>query len=216
MNNAVFIIIAITAIVSYNGFNDRVFFEKYMLRVGSIINGKEYIRMISSGFLHSDWMHLFFNMFTLYFFGPEVLYNAGPTNFLLIYFGSLIFGNLISIYFNKNNWMYSAIGASGAVSGVIFSSIILYPDMSLFILPIPFPIPGWLFGIGYVLYSIYGMKNKLGNIGHSAHLGGGISGIVITILLMPNVIYESWLTILLILVPFAALIIYEKQKGVKY
>ncbi|MCK5781636.1 MAG: rhomboid family intramembrane serine protease [Flavobacteriales bacterium] len=212
MNYIIYALIGITALISYKGFNDRNFFEKYMLRVGSIINGKEYIRMISSGFLHADWMHLFFNMFTLYFFGPEVLYFAGLGNFLLIYLGSLLFGNIISIYFNRTNWMYSAIGASGAVSGVIFSAIILYPSMSLYIIPIPFPIPGWLFGIGYVAYSIYGMKNTQGNIGHSAHLGGGISGILITLLLMPEVLVNSWLTILLILVPFVILLIIERKR----
>ncbi|MEN8138987.1 MAG: rhomboid family intramembrane serine protease [Bacteroidota bacterium] len=212
MNYVIYILIGITALISYKGFNDRMFFEKYMLRVGSVINGKEYIRMISSGFLHADWTHLFFNMFTLYFFGPEVLYFAGLTNFILIYLGSLLFGNLISIYFNRQNMMYSAIGASGAVSGVIFSAIILYPQMSLFIIPIPFPIPGWLFGIAYVLYSIYGMKSQLGNIGHSAHLGGGISGVLITILIIPSVLNDSWLTILLVLVPFVILLIYERHK----
>ena len=212
MNNVVYIIIAITTLVSYNGFKDRVFFEKYMLRVGSILNGKEYFRIISSGFLHADWVHLFFNMFTLYFFGPEVMAHAGITNFIIIYLGSLVFGSLLSIYFNKKDFRYSAIGASGAVSGVIFSSIILFPSMSLFIIPIPFPIPGWLFGIGYVLYSIYGMKKQLGNIGHGAHLGGGIAGILITILLMPSVVAQSWMTILLVLVPFIILMLVERKK----
>ena len=212
MNNVVYIIIAITTLVSYNGFKDRAFFEKYMLRVGSILNGKEYFRVISSGFLHADWTHLFFNMFTLYFFGPEVMAHAGVTNFIIIYLGSLVFGSLLAVYFNKKDLRYSAIGASGAVSGVIFSSIILFPGMSLYIIPIPFPIPGWLFGIGYVLYSIYGMKKQLGNIGHGAHLGGGIAGILITILLMPSVVAESWMTILLVLVPFVVLMLVERKK----
>jgi len=212
MNNIIYILIALIALISYKGFNDRVFFEKYMLRVGSVLNAKEYIRMVSSGFLHADWTHLIFNMFTLYFFGPEVLYNAGITNFLIIYFGALVFGNLVSIYFNRQNWSYSAIGASGAVSGIIFSSIILYPAMSLYIFPIPIAIPGWLFGIAYVLYSIYGMKSQLGNIGHSAHLGGGIAGILITILLIPDVLMDSWITILLILIPFVILLILERKK----
>jgi membrane associated rhomboid family serine protease len=83
---------------------------------------------------------------------------------------------------------YSAVGASGAVSGVIFSSIMLYPSMELIMLPIPIPIPGYVFGIGYLLYSIYGMKNQVGNIGHSAHLGGAIGGYLITLVLRPSVI----------------------------
>jgi membrane associated rhomboid family serine protease len=82
----------------------------------------------------------------------------------------------------------------------------------MYILPIPFPIPGWLFGIAYVLYSIYGMKKQLGNIGHSAHLGGGIAGIAITVLLMPSVLADSWLTILLILIPFIILLIIERKR----
>jgi membrane associated rhomboid family serine protease len=212
MNNAVYVIIAINLFISYKGFNDRLFFEKYMLRVGSIINGKEYVRVISSGFLHADWTHLFFNMITLYFFGPELLAHAGIPNFLIIYFGSLVFGSMLSIYLNRNNWMYSAIGASGAISGVIFSSIIIIPGMSLYIFPIPIQLPGWLFGIGYVLYSIYGIKNQLGNIGHGAHLGGGIAGILITIILIPSVVIKSWLIILLLLIPFVILIMLERKK----
>lgn len=212
MNNAVYIIIALNVIVSYQGFNNRVFFEKYMLRVGSVLNGKEYFRTITSGFLHADWSHLLFNMFTLYFFGPEVLFAVGLYPFLIIYFGSLAFGSLTSLYFNKDNPFYSAIGASGAVSGIIFSAIIFHPSMSLYIIPIPFPIPGWLFGFGYVIYSIYGMKKQMGNIGHSAHLGGGIAGLAISLMLFPEVLSQSWLTVLLIVVPVIGLWLFEKVK----
>lgn len=211
MNYYIYALIGATVLFSIQGFNSRSFFDRYMLRVGSVLNGKEYIRMVSSGFLHADWMHLLFNMMTLYFFGPEVIFITGPIYFAIIYFGSLLFGNLISVYFNRSNWMYSAIGASGAVSGVIFAAIILVPEMSLFILPIPFPIPGWAFGIGFVLFSIYGMKKQIGNIGHSAHLGGGISGIIITILLIPSVLRSSWLIIILILIPFVILMYRERN-----
>ena len=87
--------------------------------------------------------------------------------------------------------MYSAIGASGAVSGIVFSAILLYPDMELGIFPIPIRMPGFVFGIGYLLYSIYGMKNQLGNIGHSAHLGGAMGGYLLTIVFFPSVIYNN-------------------------
>jgi membrane associated rhomboid family serine protease len=212
MNILIYLIIGVTVLISAQGFKDRMFFEKYMLRVGSVLNGKEYIRTISSGFLHADWMHLIFNMVTLYFFGPEVLFATGIGPFLAIYFGSMAFGSLASLYFNLNNPYYSAIGASGAVSGIVFSAIIIHPSMSLFIIPIPFPIPGWLFGIGYVIYSIYGMKKNLGNIGHSAHLGGGIAGMIISISLFPSLLEQSWMTILLISLPIAGILVYEKFK----
>ncbi|MCK5823972.1 MAG: rhomboid family intramembrane serine protease [Ichthyobacteriaceae bacterium] len=212
MNNIVFLLIAVNAIVTYQGLNDNSFFGKYMLRVGSIIHNKEYVRLVSSGFLHGSWTHFIFNMFTLFFFGPEVLKVVGPTYFIIIYLGSLVLGNLISVYFNKKDPLYSAIGASGAVSGILFSAIILIPSMSLYIFPLPIAIPGWLFGIGYVLYSIYGMKNQVGNIGHSAHLGGGIAGILLTIILIPSVLSQSWITIALVLIPFVVLLVNEKNK----
>lgn len=182
MNTIIFILIGVTALISNKGFEDRLFFNKYMLRVGDVIGNKEYIRLLSSGFLHADWTHLLFNMISLYFFAPEILFEVGIYNFLAIYIGSMLAGNLASVYYNKDNYMYSAIGASGGVSGVIFSAIILQPGMSLYVFPIPIAIPGWLFGIAYVLYSIYGMKKQLGNIGHTAHLAGGLFGLIITLL----------------------------------
>ena len=118
------------------------------------------------------------------------------TNFLLIYVASLLMGSMYSFLQHKNEYYYSAVGASGAVSGIIFSSILVYPDMSLIMFPIPIPLPGYVFGIGYLLYSIYGMKNNVGNIGHSAHLGGAIGGYVITLLLKPYLISRAPVVIL--------------------
>ncbi|MGB0981300.1 MAG: rhomboid family intramembrane serine protease [Winogradskyella sp.] len=179
------VVIAANVIMSLKGFDNRLFFEKYKFNVGSIRRGEQ-IRMISSGFLHADITHLFFNMFTLYFFADAVIAQLGSINFILIYFGSLIFGNLLSLYFHKNEHWYSAIGASGAVTGILYSAILLQPEMRLGFMFIPIPIPGYVFGIGYLLYSIYGMKKRIGNIGHDAHFGGAIGGYVITLVLTPS------------------------------
>ena len=178
-------IIAANVIMSLKGFDDRLFFEKYKFNVGSIRRGEQ-IRMISSGFLHADITHLFFNMFTLYFFANAVIAELGSINFILIYFASLIFGNLLSLSFHKDEYWYSAIGASGAVTGILYSAILLQPEMRLGFMFIPIPIPGYVFGIGYLLYSIYGMKKRIGNIGHDAHFGGAIGGYVITLILTPS------------------------------
>ncbi|MDH7912823.1 rhomboid family intramembrane serine protease [Winogradskyella sp. SYSU M77433] len=179
------VIIAANVIISFKGFEDRLFFEKYKFNVGSIRRGEQ-IRMFSSGFLHADVTHLLFNMITLYFFADAVIFELGRVNFMIIYFASLVFGNLLSLYFHKDEYWYSAIGASGAVTGILYSAILLQPEMSLYMFFVPIPIPGYVFGIGYLLYSIYGMKNRIGNIGHDAHFGGAIGGYAITLVLMPS------------------------------
>ncbi|MEO8774051.1 MAG: rhomboid family intramembrane serine protease, partial [Gelidibacter sp.] len=130
------IVIAANAIISFKGFNDFGFFERYKFNVGGIRRGEK-IRMFSAGFLHVDTMHLFFNMFTLYFFAPVVIYHLGTLHFLIIYIASLILGNLLSLYFHKDEYHYSAVGASGAVTGVLYSAILLQPNMQLGILFIP-------------------------------------------------------------------------------
>ena len=128
MTLAGLVIIAITAIFSYRGFNEPLFFEQYKFSVGAIRQKREYYRLISSGFLHADWMHFIFNMLSLYFFQGIVSAAFGAGGFLIIYFGSMLLGNAFSLFLYKDQPWYSAIGASGAVSGVIFAAIALNPD----------------------------------------------------------------------------------------
>ncbi|XMO86346.1 rhomboid family intramembrane serine protease [Algibacter sp. AS12] len=203
------VIIAANVIISYKGFNDFGFFEKYKFQVGPVQRGEQ-IRMFSSGFLHADTQHLLFNMVSLYFFADVVISNLSSIQFLLVYLGSLMVGSLLSFYFHKNEYHYSAVGASGAVSGIIYSAILLQPGMSLYMFFIPIPIPAYLFGIGYLLYSIYGMKNRIGNIGHDAHFGGAIGGYVITLLLSPWLFETNLLMIVLLALPIALLFVLKK------
>ncbi|HEY5688014.1 MAG TPA: rhomboid family intramembrane serine protease [Yeosuana sp.] len=204
------IIIAANVIVSYKGFGDFGFFEKYKFNVGALRRGEQF-RLFSSGFLHVDNAHLFFNMFSLYFFADIVINDLGIYSFLIIYIGSLLLGNLLSLYFHKEEYHYSAVGASGAVMGVIYSAILLQPGMSLYMFFIPIPIPAYLFGIGYLLYSIYGMKNRVGNIGHDAHFGGAIGGYVITLILASWLFEENLLMIGLLALPIVLLFILKKM-----
>ncbi len=193
-------IILANILASMKGFSDFSFFEKYKFNIGGIRRGEQ-IRMLSSGFLHIDNMHLFFNMFTLYFFADEVIDYLGQVSFLIIYFGSLVMGNLLTLYFHKEEYHYSAVGASGAVTGVLYSAILLHPEMKLYLFFVPIPIPGYVFGIAYLLYSIYGMKNRVGNIGHDAHFGGAIGGYVLTLLLASWVFEEQPLMVALLAIP---------------
>lgn len=203
-------IIAANVIFSLKGFDDISFFRKYEFHVGSIRSGEQ-IRMITSGFLHVDIPHLAFNMLTLYFFAPIVYGYLGNISFLLIYGGSLIFGSLLTMIFHKDNYSYRAVGASGAVTGILYSAILLEPNMSLYLFFIPIPIPAYLFGIGYLLYSIYGMKAKNDNIGHTAHFGGAIGGYVITLLKVPTMFTDNTLMVILLAIPIIILFIMAKQ-----
>lgn len=203
------IIIAANAVLSFKGFDNRIFFERYKFNVGQIRRGDQ-IRMFSSGFLHVDLTHLLFNMLTLYFFAHTVILQLGTLNFIIIYVASLVFGNLLSLYFHKDEFWYSAVGASGAVTGILYAAILLYPEMRLYMFFIPIPIPGYVFGVGYLLYSIYGMKNKLGNIGHDAHFGGAVGGYVVTLILMPSLFKTDLGHVALLSIPIIILFVLYK------
>ncbi|OIV40005.1 rhomboid family intramembrane serine protease [Flavobacterium johnsoniae] len=208
MNTILIGIIVANVLISYKGFNDLAFFRKYEFHVGSIRAGEQ-IRMLSSGFLHADMMHLLFNMLTLWFFAPVVLQWLGNFSFLLVYFGSLIFGSLLTMLFHKNDYSYRAVGASGAVTGVLYSAILLQPDMMLGIFFV-IPMPAYLFGILYLLYSIYGMKAKNDNIGHTAHFGGAIGGYLITLVKEPSLFVDHSLMVILLAIPILILFVMAK------
>jgi membrane associated rhomboid family serine protease len=203
------VIIAANALISFKGFGDYGFFERYKFNVGGIKRGEQ-IRLFSAGFLHVDMTHLIFNMLTLYFFANVVIAYLGSFNFIIIYIASLLLGNLLSLYFHKDENYYSAVGASGAVTGILYSAILLEPDMSLYIFFIPIPIPAYIFGIAYLLYSIYGMKKQLGNIGHDAHFGGAIGGYVVTLILVPVLFKTNLLMVGLLAIPILILFVMHK------
>lgn len=208
MNSILIAIIIANVLFSYKGFNDLSFFRKYEFHIRSIRAGEQ-VRMLSSGFLHADIAHLAFNMITLYFFAPVVIGYLGSSSFGIIYFGSLIFGSLLTLSLHKNDCNYRAVGASGAVTGVLYSAILLQPDMMLGIFFI-IPIPAYLFGILYLLYSIYGMRAKNDNIGHTAHFGGAIGGYLITLVKEPHLFEEHTLMVVLLAIPIVILFGMEK------
>lgn len=210
INTVLLIVIIANVLFSLKGLNDYSFFEKFKFQIGGIQQGQK-IRMLTSGFLHADYMHLGMNMYVLYMFGPSVIGELGELKFLLIYFGSLFIGNLLTLKYHKKELYYSAVGASGAVAGIIFSGILLHPGMQLSIFPIPISFPSYVFGVGYLLYSIYGMKKQLGNVGHSAHLGGAIGGYLLTLILNPSVFNNNLNIVLLIGAPIVLLLIFGKK-----
>lgn len=204
-----YILITLNVLVSSKGFNDYSFFEKYKFNIASVRKGEQ-IRILSSGFLHVDWAHLLFNMLTFYFFVEVINRILGEWQMVVIYLVSLIVGNLLTLVLHKNEPYYSAVGASGAVTGILYAAILLQPGMSLYMFFIPIPIPAYLFGIGYLLYSIYGMKQRTDNIGHTAHFGGAIGGYALAIFFAPQLIQQNLLMVILLAIPIVILFVMHK------
>jgi len=206
------ILIVINGIVSYLGIKNSSFLDKYAFHVDRILIQKQYFRLITSGFLHGGWVHLAMNMWALYIFTERLVPIIGVVPFFVIYFGSLIGGNLLALFIHRNHGDYRAVGASGAVSGLVFAFIALLPDQPLGIMFIPVAIPGWIFGVIYILYTIYGIKSDKDNIGHEAHLGGGVIGMIIMIVFQPYLLKSNYLPIGLMLIPtFIFLILIVKR-----
>lgn len=204
MNIATIVIIAANVLISLKGFKDFEFFEKYKFNVGAIKRGEK-LRMITSGFLHANFNHLLFNMLTLFFFAPIVIAYLGTVIFIIIYLSSLALGSIISLYFHQNENHYSAIGASGAVMGILYSAILFEPNMM-----INFIIPAWVFGLGYLGYSVWAMKQNTDNVGHDAHIGGAIGGLVLTVAFAPVLLQTSLWLVGLLALPVVVLFVLHK------
>lgn len=200
------LIIVLTVISSIKGFNDMAFFDRLKFNVGAILGkSRQWDRLFSSAFLHGDWMHLIFNMMTLYFFSDVIVDYFGIWQYLAIYFLSVIGGGLLSLLIHRREYYYSAIGASGGVVGVLFAAIAVWPDMPINIMFIPIDIPGWIFGIIYLLFSIYGMRNNVGNIGHDAHMGGAAIGLSLAVVFDYNILIVNGLYVGIMVVPLIIL-----------
>lgn len=184
------LLLFIIGYTSYLGFNKPGFTEQYIFDVANIKFQKEYLRFFSSGFLHADWGHFAFNAFTIYSFGSEIELGYGIFYLLVIFILSVIGGNLFAYILHQNH-DYRAYGASGGACGIIFASIFLEPGggVMFFLLPVVIPTP--IYAILFILASFYGIKSNRDNIGHDAHLGGAIIGLLVTTILKPSIIFDK-------------------------
>lgn len=190
VNIIIFIItIAVSLIAIYI---KPVIIEKYALSPWKIVYEKKWYLIITSGFLHADLFHLLFNMWTFWFFCQTLEMYAGTFNFLVIYFGSMILSDISTIIKQKDNYGYKSLGASGAISGALFSLILFEPFQLYYVMFIPFGVPAVIFAILYLAYCYYAARHSKDNINHEAHFWGALAGIVLTILLKPQII-ESFL-----------------------
>jgi membrane associated rhomboid family serine protease len=182
------ILIIITVLVSIVTWSKPALWEKMIFHAPSVINNRQWYRLLTYGFLHANWGHLFMNMFVLWCFGQEVekayehlFGNAGHFLYLFLYLSAIVISTLYDLKKQRDNYEYHAVGASGAVSAVLFAFIFLNPTNSIYFYFIPIGIPAVIFGILYLIYSSYMSKKNIDNIGHSAHFWGGVYGFLFTI-----------------------------------
>jgi membrane associated rhomboid family serine protease len=180
------IIFIFTIITSIYAFNDRSIYGKFMMHPYTVSKGRKLHTFITSGLIHADWMHLIFNMFTYICFAFTLERIIGHWQFGLLYFVSLILSDIPSVVKHKDHFWYNSLGASGAVSAVLFSFIFFDPWSRLFVMGIP--MPAIVFAVLYLVYSWWASKNAKDNIGHDAHFFGALTGIIFTIILVPNAI----------------------------
>lgn len=186
------IVIIITCAVSLIAFSKRELMQKLQFNPYSVLKNKEHYRFFTHALLHGDWGHLFVNMYVLYNFGEllEILFDRvtghGWLFFLIVYVGGVLFACLPSLKRHKDNPSYSAVGASGAISAILFSFIIFMPTAPLNVMFIPIDIPAVVIGLLYLAYEVYQDKRGRDNVAHDAHYMGAIFGIVITLIIEPS------------------------------
>lgn len=190
------LIILITVLISVAAFRRSELMYRYNFNAYQIIHRKQWYRIFSHIFLHANWEHLIFNMISLYFFAPVIESQLGIITFLLIYGGAAIASSIPDLIKHKDNFSYNALGASGAVSAIIFTAILLNPTSKIMLMFIPIPIPAVLFGVLYLVFSAYMAKRNIDNIGHTAHFWGAVFGFVFPIVLEPSLLMDFLDTLL--------------------
>ncbi len=193
------IIIVITTVASLIAFNRDDLFNRWKFNPYQALNAKQWYRFLTYGILHADWFHLIINMFVLYSFGEQVEFFMkyyfgfkGLLYYVLLYFGGICLSVIPSFEKHKHHSWYNAVGASGAVSAVVFSSIIFWPSSKIGLLFLPIPVPASVFGILYLIFSAYMARRASDNIGHDAHFWGAIYGVLFTIALKPVLVLSFY------------------------
>ncbi|CAH0191515.1 hypothetical protein SRABI27_04494 [Pedobacter sp. Bi27] len=189
------VIFVFTIITSLYAFYDHSIYGKFMLHPYSVSKGQNVYTLITSGLVHADWMHLFFNMFTFYAFAFTLERLMGSWQFGLLYFLGLVLSDLPTVIKHKDHFNYNSLGASGAISAVLFSYILFNPMSKIYIMFIPIGIPAVVFGILYLIYCAYASRNSRDHINHDAHFFGALTGLIFTIIFVPGIL-QNFITML--------------------
>ena len=186
------ILISTCCISLYTLYMNNSMLARMMFHPYSFFHDNRIFTVITSGFVHADMMHLLFNMLTFYFFAFQLETNEiiGTGGFLLIYLGSMIFSDLPTAIKHRNDREYRSLGASGAISGIVFSNILFAPSAKMYVMLLPIPIPASIFGILYLAYCYYASKHSNDMINHEAHFWGALTGVIITAIIYPGVLSD--------------------------
>ncbi|MEZ4829943.1 MAG: rhomboid family intramembrane serine protease [Bacteroidia bacterium] len=189
-------ILTITLITSIRAFSDPELKARFIFNPVRILRGREFQRLFTSGLIHGSVMHLAFNMLAFYFFAFPLERILGHWQFAMLYMASLAISDIPSLIRYRDQEGYNSLGASGAVSAIVFSVILFDPEIGIGLIFIPGYIPGWLFAILYIAFSFFASFRGGGNINHDAHIWGALSGIVLTVLLEPGVVrsFNEWMS----------------------
>ncbi len=186
-------IIIVTSLISYMGFSNRELFDKLKFNPYLVVHKQEYGRMFSHGLLHSGWTHLLINMFVLYSFGGQIemmfqiISSHGKTLYVLMYVLAFAAASIPALFKYRNLHYYNAVGASGAVSAVVFAGILIMPMSRISFIFLPFiRIPAVIFGLAYLLYSYYMAKRGADNVAHEAHFAGAVFGFIFPLIIEPR------------------------------
>ncbi|MCZ4243290.1 rhomboid family intramembrane serine protease [Pedobacter punctiformis] len=182
------LIFVFTVVTSLYAFYDHSLYGKFMLHPYSVSKGHRIYSVITSGLIHKDWMHLFFNMFTFAAFAFTLEQLMGSWRFGLLYFLGLILSDLPTIFKHRDDFHYNSLGASGAISAVLFSFILYNPMSKIYIMFIPIGIPAVVFGVIYLVYCAYASRNSRDSINHDAHFFGALTGLIFTIVFVPGIL----------------------------
>ena len=189
------ILILITVAVSILCFTGTLDINALKFNARKIWHGRQWYRMLSYGLVHGGWGHLFFNMLTLYFFGTVVEQyflaafggTAGIILYIVLYVSAIAVSTIGDLVKYRDDYGYNAVGASGAVSAVLFASILFEPKMGIYIYLIPIPVPGYIFAPLYLLYCWWAARKKMDNIGHTAHFWGAVYGLAFPLICRPDI-----------------------------
>jgi membrane associated rhomboid family serine protease len=187
---ATLVILVVTIIVSVIGLGSPRFIERCVLRPYLVARGTGYGGLLTSGFVHANVGHMIFNLITFYSFGFQLERVIGSIKLVVLYFSALLISGAGTVVKHRDDPAYASLGASGAILGVLFASILYFPRRSLYILPFPIPIPAPLFAVGYLAFSWYSSRTQRGQINHDAHIFGALTGIAFVLATDPTTVTD--------------------------
>jgi membrane associated rhomboid family serine protease len=205
VDSVIFGIIASIRLSTYQGFRNPDFYQMWLFHVGYILQEKQYYRVLSSALLHVNWTHFAVNMFVFYSFSLFLIPVMGVLHFVLMLAGSIVLGSCFSLLVHRNHPEYTAVGFSGATSGAVMASIAFNPHSQLLLFFV-LPLKGWVAGVLFMCYSLWGIVQQRDNIGHEAHVGGALLGFAYMLVLRPEVIGQNMLYLLAVSVPLLAIL----------